>query len=311
MQKFIKLLLLFSLPILVFYTANELYCRTATTFAIKKMQFENNLNSVEVLFLGSSHTQNALNPEFISKKTCNLAFGGQPISIDYYLLDKYIDRMPKLKTVFFEVSPHRFYNDLDITAWNGYIYSNLYDIDYKVKPISFSNYSLVFSNYKFFNSIFIDYCNPKSYKYRINEYGFIVNDFNDRFHKLKYDSIRISQSYKMLHEFGDDKNFRINKLFLKKLIVRCKSKDVEVVFLATPLYKTYLDKIPADAKNEVAGLVNKYINEFGISKIDFSEDAKFNIHDFKNDNHLNPDGAKKMTMKTDSLINVGFKNKIR
>lgn len=302
MKKFITLIVVFALPFLVLFLLNEYYCRNMTTFAVKKDYLEKNCNAIEVLILGSSHSQNGINPEFLNKKSCNLAFGSQAISMDYFLLDKYIDKMPKLKIVLMEVSPFRFYGDHDITKFNGYIYSNIYKINYKQSSLSLKNYSLVLSNYKYFTSIFYDYLNPYSYKYFVNAQGFVTNDFNDRFDKLKYDSIKINQSFSMEHSFENKELFRMNDLFMKKLIRKCNAKKVKVILLSTPVYKTYQNKIPVNAIMEVDSLLHKYQIEFGVKSIDFSENKDFNIYDYKNDNHLNSNGAKKLTKKIDSLL---------
>ena len=304
MKKFVKFCLLFLAPILVYYACNEYYCRTATSFALKKKYLEGNLGSIEVLFLGSSHTLNGVNPKLISKKVFNLAFGGQPISIDYYLLNKYINQMPHLKTVFIEVSPHRFYYDFDTTDWNGYIYSILYDINYKVKLLSLSNYSFLFSNFEFYRSKIIDYYNPYSPKYIINDCGYIENNFEGEFLKLKFDSLKIYKSFQMKHDFSDKNKIRLNDSFLEKLILRCKNKGVKVVFLSTPLYNNYLKNIPIKTKKEVGKLVDKYISEFGIIEFDYSGSKKFNRYDFRDEDHLNPNGAKKFSKILDSIINI-------
>ena len=167
MTKFIKNISVFIAPILVLFFLNEYYCRTQTTFGIKRKYIENNINSIKVLILGSSHSQNGLNPEFIKYKSSNLAFGGQEISIDYFLLDKYIDQMHNLKTVIFEVSPFRFYIDHNIDSWNGHIYSNLYNINYKItSSFSIKDFSLIISDPIFFTSSVIDYINPFAFKYK-------------------------------------------------------------------------------------------------------------------------------------------------
>ena len=300
MKKFVFRLLLIAIPLAIFFISMEYYCRTQTNFGIKKKYLDSNSDQIELLILGSSHNQNAINPEFLNGKACNLAFGGQPISIDYYLLEKYIDKMPKLSTVVLEFSPHRFYNDLVPSEWNGHIYSVLYNIKHKTEPISLKNYSLVFSDYTFFSSIFYDYCNPYAFKYKTNQYGFVTNDFNDRFEKLKYDTALINKTYTMQHSFYSRANFILNKEFYIKAIRKCQEKGVKVIFITPPFYKTYTEKIPINAKHEVDSLAADFVAKYGVKYFDYSSDNRINIYDFKNDNHLNSTGAEKFT----KLINT-------
>lgn len=302
MKKFIKYLFLFSIPVLVFLVSVELYCRTQTTFAIKKNYFEKNLASIETLILGSSHSQNGINPEFLKTKSCNLAFGGQPIAIDYFLLDKYMDQMKNLKIILIEVSPHRFYNELNPSDWNGHVYSNLYDIDYKVEGYSVKNYSFVLADVKYFSTIFIDNFNPKIPKPKLNKFGFMTNDFQDRFSKLKNDSLKIENSFKMNNKFDNQINLETNSVFLKKIIEKCQKNSVKIILIGTPLYRTYHAKLPLKIKMQNQKLVSNLTNRFRIQYYDFSESKRFHLKDFKNDNHLNPDGAKKFTLIIDSVL---------
>lgn len=302
MIKFIKNISLFTAPVLVLLLFTEYYCRTQTTFGIKKKYLEANIDSVEVLILGSSHAQNGLNPNFIDAKTSNLAFGGQAISIDYYLLDKYIRKMHSLKTVIMDVSPFRFYDDHNTNNWNGHIYATLYNIDYKITSPSLKDYSLIAADSKFFPSPFINYINPFAIRYKLDRYGFITNDFHDRFEQLNYDSLKISASYKMQHDFTNKEDFKLNRMYLKKIIELCKNNNADILLLSTPVYKTYAAAIPETAKMEVKDMITEYKLLFGINYADYTEDPLFGIKDFKNDNHLNPAGAEKFTKMINTLL---------
>ncbi len=273
----------------------EYYCRTQSSFGLKKRFIEKNSNSIEVLFLGSSHTQNAINPKFIDTPNCNLAFGGQPISIDNFLLNKYLCKMSRLNTVFLEISFHSFYNDLNLSDWNSHIYSNLYSINYKVEPFSLKNYSLVYSDYQFFSTIFYDFLNPNNPNYQINEFGFMENMFSDRFEKLNYDSIQIAKTFIMGHEFKNLDNFKLNKSFLEKSINLCQKKGIKVVFLTTPFYKTYFSNIPNNSRDSVLKFVQQLSVKYDIKYYDYSTDCRFGVRDFMNDNHLNSKGAENFT----------------
>jgi hypothetical protein len=301
MKKFIQYLILFNIPIVFFLVLVELYCRTQTTFALNKNYLENNLGNIETLILGSSHSQNGINPEFLKSKSCNLAFGGQPISIDYFLLDKYVLQMKNLKTIFFEVSPHRFYNELNPKDWNGHIYSNLYDINYKVERFSIKKYSFVLSDVRYISTIFINNFNPKLPKPELNEFGFMKNNYQGRFSKLNNDSIKINKTFKMNHHFDNQENLKQNIVFLKKIIEKCKKNNIKIIFLGTPFYQTYSSKIPLKSEIQIHNLLTHFSSKYKIPYYDLAKSKRFNLKDFVNDNHLNPDGAKKFTLITNNL----------
>lgn len=306
MKLFLKKLFFFIAPIVLIIILIEYYCGHNTTFVIKNKYIENNKSTIEVLFLGSSHTQNAINPEFITKKASNLAFAGQTLENDYSLLEKYITQMPKLRTVFFEVSPHTFYSEFDSSNWNGYIYSNLYDIDYKVDPYSLKKHFYLLSNFKFFSSLYFDHTNPFSYKYTINKYGFITNDFNDRFLKLQYNATEINKTFIMEHTFQNKELVVKNGDVLEKAIVLCKEKGVKIILVTAPLYSTYVNGIPKAAKTAVLERVNTLKNKYGVTYFDYSSDRTFKVSDFKNDNHLNSNGARKFSLKIDSVLTSSY-----
>lgn len=309
MKKFLIKIALFIFPLIIGGISIEYYAQNKTTFSIKKKFLESNLTSTEVLILGSSHSQNAINPRYLKSRKCaNIAFGGQPIAIDYFLLEKYIDKMANLKIVVFEISSHRFFEDLNLSTWNAHIYSNLYDIDYKVEKFSIKNFSLLFSDPRFFSDIFIDYINPNSYKYKLNKYGFVENDFNDRFLKLKYDSIKINNSYTRQYDFKQTKYNSINEEFVIKTIEKCRKRGIKIIFITTPVYKTFSSKIPNKIAKYTNSLTNKLCAKYHIDYYNFLTNKKFKVNDFKNDNHLNSDGAKKFTFIMDSLIVVNGKN---
>jgi len=303
MGNFLKKLFFFLSPLIVLFILIEYYCNNSTTFSIKKRYFENHRKDIETLFLGTSHMQNAINPRFLKQNAANVAFAGQPIEIDYALLQKYINQMDNLKTVVFDVSPHIFYSRFDSSDWNGHIYANLYEIYYKVNPHSIKNHSYLLSNFKFFTSIYIDYVNPWAPKYEINKFGYISNDFYDRFLTLKNDSLKIDKTFIMMHTFDGKDMLEKNEKVLESAIRLCKNKAVKVLLVTPPFYHTYNDNVPAAAKKEVSDLVARIQKKFNVPYFDFSTSKNFNLKDFKNDSHLNPNGAKKFTVKVDSLIN--------
>ncbi|MEJ7556721.1 MAG: hypothetical protein WKF66_00330 [Pedobacter sp.] len=280
----------------------EFYCSHWTTFSIKKKYFEQNREKIEWLFLGTSHMQNAVNPEFLKPNAANLAFAGQPIEINYEFLRKYVSQMPALKIVFLEISDHSFYSEFHSDDWNGHIYANLYSMYYKVSSPSIENHSYLMSNFKFFSSIFIDYINPWTGKYEINKYGYITNDFNDRFQKLHNDSLIIDSTFIMAHEFDKPKLLLKNKDILTKSIALCQSRGIKVVLITPPLYHTYLEKIPRNAKLEVSQIVKTIQRDFNVPYFDYSDDGHYSLLDFKNDNHLNSNGARKFSLEIDSFF---------
>lgn len=305
MKKFTIRLILFFLPIIVIIVFVEYYLRTQTMFTKKRDYAEKNLKNIEVLFLGSSQVGESIYPEFTKKTSINLAGPGQTIPIDYYLLKKYINKMPKLKVVVFEIAPHRLYNDFRMNTRVAYMYSNLYGIRHKVDPYSYKNYSFLFSDFQFYSSIFYKLFISK--KQKISNYGKTNTVVDGRFFDLKYDTTKIDKSFVMIHKFNDEKQFLKSVKYIDEVVKICNNKRIKLIFIAPPFYKTYYSKLPIKAKNETNSLLEKYLIEDNIQNFDFSDGSKLkflNVYDYLDDHHLNYKGGKKFTLFVDSVLKL-------
>ena len=85
-----------------------------------------------------------------------------------------------------------------------------------------------------------------------------------------------------------------------------KSEKLKVVVCTLPLYKTYLKKRNSNVvrrRDSVLNVIKKrYSNVIVLNN---EEDTlHFGVTDFLNENHLNPDGAKKFTSFVNNSISV-------
>ena len=86
-----------------------------------------------------------------------------------------------------------------------------------------------------------------------------------------------------------------------------KKQHLNVILVTVPLYKTYLDErnpnIVRRRDSVISEILKKYDNVILLNKE--TDSLQFKVEDFLNENHLNPDGAKKFTalinQKLDSL----------
>ena len=308
-KRFLNHLFLFILPIIIFTLFVEFYYRTQTAVVAKRKYIENNSKNTELLFLGSSHIAQGINPEYLKKNTMNLANSGQVLPIDYYLFERYIYKMPKVKMVIVEISPLALYSDFVEGDQMAYLYSNLWDIKYKVDSSSYKNYTILFSAFKLYALGFLNAVNPLNNEtVEINKYGFTQLPLRgNKFYNLKYDTTSIENLFIMPHNFKRKEHFRNSKKFLKKIANECKQKSIKVIFLTTPYYKTYYTHIPEVTKNEINAMVNTFVKNYGVIYLDLSDGSKIKsltVKDFEDDHHLNYKGAKKFTILVDSVINL-------
>jgi lysophospholipase L1-like esterase len=105
----------------------------------------------------------------------------------------------------------------------------------------------------------------------------------------------INNSFIMLHNFKSEQKLNLNKAFFLKLIKKALQKHLKVIILTPPLYKTYRSHIPKRVTKEIHGFTSDIMKKYNLKYFDYSDDKRFNIYDYEDDNHLNSSGAKKLS----------------
>ncbi|OCB78491.1 hypothetical protein [Flavobacterium crassostreae] len=126
MSKFIKLFALFLIPILVVMTSFELLLRNIPNdYSYKKKYLDAKSDGIEVLFLGSSHIYFGINPEYITKKSFNVAHSSQSLNFDLEIIKKYKNRWKNLKYIIVPIDYFSMYTTLEdaIEKWRVKNYS--------------------------------------------------------------------------------------------------------------------------------------------------------------------------------------------
>lgn len=309
MKKFLLSFLKFVVPFLLLVVAIELYVLYyPSTFNRKANYLHANSGTAEMLVLGSSHNQNALNPEYLTLKTINLANASQDVQIDSALFFKYAPQMKSLKAVILELDYFTLEEKNDKENFRLPWYKRFFGIE--LYPISFYNrVSIYASNPSFFNKLLIDAINPRKPKYRLNEYGFIVNDFPGVMKDENFDSVRLAQTaverLKGKHRDTSLYNLNFNKAKLNAIINYCTANKINVILLSAPMYSTYIHNEVAEKNIRKLQYIDSLKTAApAVHYFNYENDSRFVVHDFKNDDHLNSDGAKKYTLIVDSVVNT-------
>jgi hypothetical protein len=99
-------------------------------------------------------------------------------------------------------------------------------------------------------------------------------------------------------------SFPKNEKALKSIVKFAQQKNIKVIFITSPAYKTYTDRLkPQQLKNTISyvkSLVSKNKNTY---YLDLLDDPRFEARDFFDADHLNEIGAKKFTLIMDSIVN--------
>ncbi|MFM2286167.1 MAG: hypothetical protein RLZZ543_1664 [Bacteroidota bacterium] len=309
MKSFLLKVLVFSSPVIIGALALELFIRySPNAFNAKANYVNTHAGELELLVFGSSHNQNAVNPEFLPFSSANLAYGGQDLKLDSALLFKIGPKCSSLKAVVFELDYHSLEELNDSNYFRLAWYNQIYGIKHGRIPW-LSQISLYASEPDFFNDHIKRTFDPREYKYDMNEFGFLRNDFPGVFLSNQNDSSKIAQSsasrLASRHTTLSVENYHRNVSCLKSMINYCTSNNVKVFLVASPMYSTYIDREKQEKLDRRFELIKSIVDDKDVYFLNFEKDKRFQLTDFKNDDHLNSSGAEKYTkILGDTLIKL-------
>lgn len=304
LYKFIRKLLIFLIPLIVIYIAIYAYAVFyPSIFKIKADYIKDNTSEIEALFLGSSHTQYAINPRLIETegKVMNLAYGGQTIKLNKMLLEKFSPEMKKLKYLMIELD----YFSLEHFTGNEEYRQPLYQTFYGIAGGGgdwWTRYLLTKDDLTFFaQSAALNVWNYfKNPSYAVNEWGFIENNVNYQFARMNYDEEEICrtlpQRLEGSHPLQSVENFKVNTALTDSLLQFCADNNIQPILIGYPVYKSYYDfERPSKKARRFAYIKEAMKHHPNLLFWNFEQDERFTIHDFWDDDHLDVSGANKLS----------------
>ncbi len=303
-KKFIIKGLIFIIPVFIILGLIEykLY-QIPNGYNKKRALLESQLDSLEVLVLGSSQALHGINPAYFSLKGFNVANNSQSLYYDTQIALKYIDRMKRLKCVVVNISYFSLWNQLEDLPedWRDSFYYYFWDIKYPgLKILNAKNYSLIML-----------YGTQNALQYTAERFHVDLTEHMSPNGWIKTDTLpnnpQISdESGRKRVEFHDkirhQKRFTENIALLENFISECKKRKVDVTFVMTPVYETYYRYANPEVirKNKLA--LNKLCKKYGCRYFNYFIDPRFTIKDFNDNDHLNFMGARKFS----TLLNNDF-----
>ena len=300
MNQFIKRTLFFSIPVIVCIAIMELLLRNIPNdYSYKKNYLDQHSYQIETLFLGSSHSLYAVNPEYLNSNSFNAAHVAQSLDYDVEILKKYANQMDKLKYIIVPIDYFSLYNRLEtgVEYWRIKNYTIYYGFD---KSSGFVE-NLELLNGKCSENCFrvYKYLWKKKSEISCNQRGWGTN-YNS---KNKQDLFVTAKAAAKRHAKKSISFFDENVKIVDEIISIAKSKNVKVIFYTCPAYKTYVSQLNQEQLQKtiltIKGIQNLNTNVFYYN---FLNDAKFTAKDFYDADHLNEIGAEKFSKKMDSII---------
>lgn len=300
-KKFVIHTIYFSISLGLIFLLFEVLLRCIpNNYQVKDNSIEKNASKAEVLVVGNSHAFHGINPDYIKLNTLNLANGSQSIKYDKFLFEKALAKAPNLKYLIITLSYPSMSYELEgsIESWrikNYVIYH-----DFKEYPYTIKYHSEVLNGqlYVPLTSIFDYYVRGKD----------LVGCKENGFFNRKLPQADLDETGKRIvfdHTHYDEHAWKANTQNLIGMLNLAKSKNIKVLMVTLPTWKSYysgLDSLQVRRNHLLCdSLVHAYPN---LKYVDDIKNTDFLKSDFFDADHLNTDGAKKYSVKLDSLIEL-------
>ena len=312
MKKYLtEIVLYFLLPLVLMGVVAEYSLRKIPNdYAFKNHWLTQNSKDVQVFALGASTVLYDIDPQYLNKKGFNAAHLSQSLKYDHFIFNKFIDQMPSLEYVIMGIEYWSPFLDMGNSPewWRVKFYNIHYGGNFYKREGKY-NYELYFRNVETFKSAangLLTIMGLKNESRRtVNDMGYAANyTLNNRTDNWDNGEYEVNRHNILISETIEEGVIVHNKKYLDDIINKCKERDIKVLLVNFPMYKSYRDL----QLEEYLKTRNEFCNYFeekyeNVQFYDFSDDERFTEDDYYDANHLNEFGTKKFTMILDSVMN--------
>jgi hypothetical protein len=296
--KLIKLLLLFLSPLLVLFGAAE-YClsKADNSYSIKRKTLDKKAETLELVFMGTSHTCFSINPALFKEPSLNLANLGQPVKYDCEIILKYLPRLKHLKLVVLPVEYLTLFYDVETTPSRGYLYYKYWGIgDVSLPKYNIKKYSLL-ALFKPSTSINMtaEMIHERKMNIQYQTNGMLENGYLPKIpprDTVGFEKEAASKIARWEQTLMSPKYFNNNTYLVESLVKLLQGKNIRVLLISTPVTPNFYKKYNTDYVNKKNEFIRYITTAYkNTSYADFTSDQRFPITDFTDPNHLNSTGA--------------------
>ncbi|WP_435137726.1 hypothetical protein [Formosa sp. A9] len=300
MKQFLKLLVIFIAPILIIGGAIEVLLRQIPNdYKQKAAYLSSNANTIETLILGSSHSLYGINPDYLKGNAFNASFVSQTPDVDWAILQQYQNQLTNLKTIIIRLSYASLFETLSETneAWRLKDYNLYFHLqqDYTFKQHS-ELLSVKLQNN--LNRIYNYYVLGVS-ETSITQSGWGINAHVTPPENLEQAGINVAQR----HTISDLSQYHFNTDNFKAIAAFCETRNIQLVVITLPGYKSYnsyMDKTQWQKTEDFGKFLDSTYTT--CTYLNFLNDESFTAQDFFDGDHLNAQGAKKLSVKLQELL---------
>lgn len=270
--------------------------RMQNNFSLKRLNFENQLDTIEILVLGNSHTLYGIQPSVFKQRTFNLSSVSQTLYYDSEITLKYLPKLKKLKTVIINLSYFSLAYELHQSPeqWREYSYTYFWDINnpemdqHNIKRYSlFYLYTPTLSLNFFLNHFKDDLVGSQKYDGSKSAEADTLN--------CNLDSINGQIRVRSFEKYFTDKNISKNTQILDHLISELIKNNIKPILLTTPVYSTFSNYTNPKFIISNIEIIGQLQKKYNVSYHNYLKDPRFLKCDFSDYDHLNINGANKLS----------------
>ncbi len=302
MKIFIKLVVIFLIPLVVILVSIEVLVQNIpNSYDLKTKHLNTNSSKIETLILGNSHSLYGIDPKYFKSKTFNAANVSQSLNIDLATLKAYENGLKSLNTIIIRLSYDTLNEELNSTseAWRlkDYKCYTKLKLDYKwshnseVMTLPFRQHLKSIYKY-YFKSIDLNYCSTLGWgtdlKTKSTTPLAITGSATAKKHTAKAPNL-VLKNKKIIHE----------------ILEWCKQKDIKVLLITLPTHATYYKNLNTQQLLEMEDFGKNLQKKYSTCKyLNMLKDARFTENDFYDADHLNKNGAKKLSLILNTFLQL-------
>lgn len=306
MKKFLfRVLLPVVIVLSALFFSGEYYMRSLPNdFKTKNQYLENNAKDIKIMVLGASSMSMGIKPSYFDiQPAYNFAYASQNLDYNHWIFSKRFDQMDSLKYVIVDLSWGQPWNSGDsVSPAINKFYSLYYGY-----PRKNQEYEMLSSVQELKHRIWPT--NAKEAYLTIDEDGYQSKYYDD----IPYDEESWKKSVEWsinhyaerIHNEGAPVRYKNSVALMCQIISKCREKNVKVILVTPPAMSMYYDKMDDYQRETMYHVADSLTNAFdNVIYWDFMRaDSLFTVDEFYNPTHLNPKGAKKLTMMLNDSIN--------
>ncbi|HXP49999.1 MAG TPA: hypothetical protein VN922_08600 [Bacteroidia bacterium] len=299
---FLKLLLYIALVLSGLLYFDHRLAHVGNSYNVKRHNLEQQIDSVEVLVLGASHSLYGINPAYFSHKGFNLSNIDQDMYFNSALLDKYISRLPKLKLVIIDIDYSALNYSLanSLEEWRCPYYQQFWGVkSNSTRLFDIRNYSLTFL---YSNSLSLWLAGQgfnANFASNLSYNGWIKNDTS------ALAAMSDQQAKERMAILNDgiarntDKGIRH---YIEKMVSELCAKNIKVQLISMPVFNTCSKYCNKDIITQNNLFADSLCKKYGCKYTNYFTDDRFTVHDFGDIDHLDFIGAEKFSKILDNEI---------